>query len=366
MPNNKILINIQLTIGSIVFCLLLILLFEVGVRYFTSINFLGNDSNLFIPNAYGSSKGNARNAKSMSFGVEVYTNKHGFRVNSHLEEETTVVSSILILGDSVGFGVGVEEKETFAGLLSAKRPDISVLNSSVIGYTVNDYENVVDYFFLAKDYKKTIDQALLIYCLNDISSASAQIIDELFVGKASGDFSSVGANKTNSNIPATRERATTIEKNFVDRLREISFISSANNFLRTHSKLYLLIKGLITDPQRRYWEADLSLYKSLSKQEIERRLEGIAYINNVFKNHGVEFVVVISPYEFQLRSELTASDLPQKIVAEYLSEKNIDYIDMLPIYRKLNIESRNLFLPFDPMHLSAVGHNILFNMITKN
>ena len=60
---------------------------------------------------------------------------------------------ILILGDSVSFGPGVEWDRTFAGLMEQENPAWRVYNSSVIAYTTDDYYNVAKSFIpLHNDY----------------------------------------------------------------------------------------------------------------------------------------------------------------------------------------------------------------------
>ncbi len=57
------------------------------------------------------------------------------------ELETT-----LVLGDSVSFGVGVREKDTFVGKLRNKI-NKNMLNSSVVGLNLSNYS------YLIKNYK---------------------------------------------------------------------------------------------------------------------------------------------------------------------------------------------------------------------
>ncbi|MFH1309172.1 MAG: hypothetical protein ABIH85_00670 [Candidatus Omnitrophota bacterium] len=67
--------NFFLLIGTLFGCFLLLLLGEGLCRVFTDVNFQGTSKNLLVENAYGTSKGNAKNAEEVSFGVKVYTDK---------------------------------------------------------------------------------------------------------------------------------------------------------------------------------------------------------------------------------------------------------------------------------------------------
>ena len=48
-------------------------------------------------------------------------------------------NSIFLLGDSVSFGNGVKEEETFAGLLRRNIDNKNFFNSSVPGYQMKDH-----------------------------------------------------------------------------------------------------------------------------------------------------------------------------------------------------------------------------------
>ena len=162
--------------GSLLFLLLFALIAEFAVRTFSDLNFLGNSRNLFISDAYGTSKGNAPNVEAVSFGAVVYTDEHGFRVpKGGLPGDESKREAILLLGDSVGFGPAIEDEgETFAGLLRARFPAKRVYNSSVIGYTSADYKNVVEAFI---PLHPEVSDVVLLYCLNDVSPSSAELID---------------------------------------------------------------------------------------------------------------------------------------------------------------------------------------------
>ena len=165
-----------LVLGSLLCLLLIGGIAEIAVRTFSAVDLLGNSRNLFVAQAYGTSNGNAPNVEASSFGRLVYTDEHGFRVpKGGVPEDAGKPEAILILGDSVGFGPAIEESDTFAGLLRTRFVDRRIYNSSVIGYSTSDYRNVVDAFLPRHPEVKAV---VLVYCLNDVSSTSAQQIDQ--------------------------------------------------------------------------------------------------------------------------------------------------------------------------------------------
>src|SRR5262245_14521433 len=139
--------ELVLLTGSLLFVAACVGLGELAVRAFSTVDLLGNSKDLFVPNAYGTSYGNAPNAEAISFGLKIYTDATGFRVpKGALPDDGAKREAILILGDSVGFGPAVEEPDTFAGLLRSRFPAKRIYNSSAIGYSTPDYRNVVDAF----------------------------------------------------------------------------------------------------------------------------------------------------------------------------------------------------------------------------
>jgi hypothetical protein len=158
--------------GTLALCALVITAGEAFCRLFLDISYQGNSRELFIANAWGDSMGNRRRGHGVSFGAEVWTDENGFRVDPTVSEKPGR-PAVLILGDSVAFGVGVPEAHTFAGLLRRTLAGHRIYNSSVIGYALPDYRNVVERFVSAHAEVAT---AVLVFSLNDVSHQSASDI----------------------------------------------------------------------------------------------------------------------------------------------------------------------------------------------
>ena len=156
------------------------------------------------------------------------------------------------------FGPAVEEGDTFAGLLRARFADRRIYNSSVIGYSTPDYRNVIDAFLPRHPEVKAV---VLVYCLNDISSASAQNIDRYLKSET-------------ENAP---------KQNLTETLRSFTFLSDANDYLRSRSKLYLFIRHRLLATQTRDWKGLLPLYAEERAADVEQSVRDIAEIAAVLK-----------------------------------------------------------------------------------
>jgi lysophospholipase L1-like esterase len=327
-------------VGSLLFALAIAAIGEVCVRAFSAVDLLGNSKDLFVANAYGPSNGNAPNAEGSSFGMAVYTDEHGFRVpKGGVPGDAGKADAILLLGDSVGFGPAVEEHDTFAGRLRERFAASRIYNSSVIGYSTPDYRNVVDAFVPVHPEVRAV---VLLYCLNDGTSAVSQTIDRYL--------------KEKERVP---------EQNLTEWLRSFTVLSDANDFLRSRSELYLFVRHHLLATQVRDWRAVLQLYAQERSADVERAALDIAGISELLKPRNIPFVVVLSPFEYQLRRpEEPETQVPQRMVGSLLAKHGVRFIDARP-YFDANLSSTDYFLGYDSMHLSAAGHRVIADVIAE-
>jgi hypothetical protein len=239
----------------------------------------------------------------------------------------------------VGFGPAVDEPEAFAGILRARFPEQRIYNSSVIGYATPDYRNVVEAF---APLHPEVTRVVLIYCLNDVSAQSAQEIDRYLEAKKKPPEPDLG-----------------------ETLRSFTLLERANEFLRSRSKLYLLLKHRLLKTQERVWKATLPLYAPERAADVERALGDVAAIAAFLEARGTPFLVVLSPFEYQLRRpEDPETQIPQRQLGERLARMGVDYVDVRPFFDP-QVPAADYFLAYDPMHLSAAGHRVLAEIIAR-
>lgn len=325
-----------LAAGSLGLALLLFFVAEGVVRLTTDLPLLGNSATLFVPARFGSSSGNARDATEISFGESVYLDGDGFRV-PHLGYRSTATRALLLVGDSVTFGPGVGEPETFAGRLrtrlgSSGAGSWNVLNAAVIGHAVPDHLNVVRTVLGERD---DVQRVVLTYCLNDLSAASAEAIRAAL---------------------AEREAAAPAPRSWVERLRSVAALARLNELLRERSKLYLLLRNSLTDPARLFFAADLALYER-GEEAVFAELAPLAELASLLRARDILFTVLVSPYAWQVRAlapeQVEAALLPQRLVLRFLAQHDIPALDATETLRALGPRA---FLAYDPMHLSSAGH----------
>jgi hypothetical protein len=307
---------------------------EIYCRYFTRINFLDNSRGLFTYKRFGEAFGNTPNFEGISFGEKVYIDGEGFRYDPNFRSNVPAdAPALLLVGDSVAFGTGLTDDKTIAGNLRGWMPTTKVLNTSTIGYDTFAYKAAVQDRVANHPEIKTV---AIVFCLNDVIDASAQLIR------------SQNGQETEGEPDPNR-----------------SVVRKANDYLRSRSKLFLWLKNVLIDTQMQYFQFDLEAYKK-GDDNVAAVLQPIVELNGELKAKGITLKVFISPYEAQLRPDLIAdAHLPQKMLTNILTKNGIENYDMMPDFAASPMDEKLLFLYNDPMHLSAEGNEIVAKDICR-
>jgi len=307
--------------------LILILSLEIISNFFKLSNLMGiqdgliyskNGTNYLFPNV-----------KKTVFNEDVFTDSFGYRVpNQNYKYQNK--NSIFFLGDSVSFGNGVKEEETFAGLLRKNIDNKNFFNSSVPGYQMKDHLKAIK-----KINELNIEKVIYFYTLNDIYGTSNVI-----------------KTKNKSDL-----KMKTNESDF--NLKKIKPLNKINNFLRNKSYLYMFIKGIGTDPSKRWF---LNLYQKYLNEDLNYLKKNFQNLKTITKKNKSEFIVVILPYEYQTRNCSKDTLIPQKKVRNILDALNIMYVDLTNDFCNQK-NPKKIFYKFDPMHLSREGHAFVYNIL---
>ena len=210
--------------------IIIVLFLEVIIRIFNIASLQGYDKQAFyFENGIISGK---PNNSFKVYGVKSKTDKNGFRIPINNFSFFDDKNSILVLGDSVTFGVGVEEKNSFIGILRDKTKKSNIYNTAISGHNIESY-----LYILKKNHKRfnnEINQVLIFLCLNDVVPYQGVVFEREL--------------EDNKNNPIKK-----ITKN--------TFALKLNIFLREKSALFVLIKGLVTDPIERHFDFMKALYE---------------------------------------------------------------------------------------------------------
>ncbi|MCB1864065.1 MAG: SGNH/GDSL hydrolase family protein [Chromatiales bacterium] len=327
---------------------------EIAARVFSQVPSQATSEALFVPNVHGSSFGNAKDFRGEAFGIPVQTDTRGFRTalddaSGSYRAALYPAPSLLVLGDSVAFGPGVAESETFAALLRSMLGR-GVENAAVIGYSTYDYLNFVRHVDLSRSQ---FDQVLLVFCLNDVHRESSVEINARLAARDAGQAP-----------PVLESRPAAAGDNWVETLRRIGFIERANRFLADRSKLYVLVRALVTDTSGRYFKADFEPYLD-GKERLASVIDDLRSVERELMSKGIPLTIVITPYEAQLRSRDSAVWLPQRFLTEQMRLAGIEAHDAAGAFQNAGGNPADYFLSHDPMHLSVEGHALLARYLTE-
>ena len=309
----------------------LFLLLEISIRVLNLANLLGIKSDIVIKNSNPISY--YPNKSSVVFGKKIFTDKYGFRITEK-NYKYNGDEKILILGDSTSYGVGVVEAKTFIGLIRKKYPNINIYNTSITGHDIDDH------ILITKKFKTQLDiNKLIIFLnLNDIH------------------FQDEGAKIQNLNINEDK-------KKFTDKLKGFYFLGKANFFLRSKSALYVYVKSVLTLPSERHFKRTYDFYNNkVNLLNYEKKLDEFLEI----VGDNLDLSIIILPWEYQTRNNCINKDLflPQDFISNYFKNKKINYVNFSKDF--CNVKAKDMYLKFDPAHLSDDGHTFVESLIVKN
>lgn len=309
------------------------LLFEFFLRIFDIIELQGFEKNTFFSED-GITYHNP-NILKIGMGKKIKTDSNGFRIpleNFKYDEE---LENILILGDSVSFGVSVEEKKTFIGLLR-KKINKNFYNTSVAGHRLDNYTILLEKYH--QQFPK-IKDVIVFLCINDI------VTEDGVVKKDNLSF------KSNNN-------------KLIEKIKKNDFLINVNFFLREKSTVFNLAKAIGTQNVKRHFYYEVPFYENEDYlNNYKNNLKKIIDFSNLNKLN-VKFVLL--PYKHQIDNFCeTKLMMPQNKINNIFKKINYELFDFSDEFCDKDNSSK-LFLNFDPMHLSAKGHKFVSELLIKN
>lgn len=315
---------LKIVLWNITAIILITVFVEFAVRLVTGdrINYQGTSGNMYQSNRYFDSPGWQPNSSGTSFGTNIKINSLGLRgddikLNPHSKK-------LLLIGDSVLFGVGVPDSLILNRYIEKKinNDSLQILNTGVIGHGLYDYQNVIKCWI----NEINVNKVIIFYVLNDLYRL---------------------ADDTNNSITGGRNK----------------LIENIFSFLRSNSKFYLWIKNGILDRGKSYFLYDYNLYSETegNLQKAKNIFESIAHLTDA---NNIELTVFILPYHYQYLNIVKDSWKPQRLLIDFFKDSEINAFDLKPAFEKNNID--DYYLYGDAMHLSGKGHRELAKYIINN
>lgn len=301
---------------------------------------------LFVPDAELGWK-HRPGAEDSYWGERVKINSHGMRGPERGPEKPAGVRRVLVLGDSVVFGLGLEDDaETLPALLEqelCRRNEFVVecLDAAVCGWSPWQQQR-----FLEREGERwQPDLVLLSFVLNDVTER---------MGLAGFGGGGIGAQLASAR-------------------------TDPRHVWLAESGLYLSLRALASwlgdrrDPAALQARAQrLTPYHLMLEPESRRVREAwgpvLSELDSILawcRARSLPLVLVVFPYTFQLSTPET--DAPQRILAAYARSRQLPCLDLLP--RLLARQRRDALQPmelfFDGLHPTALGNRLSAEEIAR-
>ena len=275
------------------------------------------------------------------FSVEVAINSHGMR-DSEYSVTRTAKRRMLVLGDSFGWGFGVEHHERFSEILEDAHRDWEILNASVSGYGT-DQE-----FLLLRDRLLAFrpDVVLLLFYENDFGNNL--VAEEYWHFKPL--FRIEGGQLQLQNVPVSKPTISQRLDRFIYGRTYLgwAYHDAKRSWLTllTHVKQYLLpLLRPLKDLNIR--NSDKNVRDKPSRFEVTDQL--IKSMDELCKNNGAAFILVSVPMDADKRTAL------QKITEDH----GIPY---LALDAQFESTVTPVTFPHDA-HWNAEGHKLAADTI---
>ncbi|NUM72823.1 SGNH/GDSL hydrolase family protein [candidate division KSB1 bacterium] len=260
------------------------------------------------------------------FSVTVKINSQGLR-DEEYSLERTEKKRMLVLGDSFGWGFGVEQHERFTELLEAKHRDWEIINAAVSGYGTGQ-----QFLYLKNRGMHYLpDVVLLLFFRNDFGDNVCS--EGYWYFKPS--FNLIDEHLCLRNVPVPQ--ATLGQK--LNRF----FYGRTYFVAKLYYFAYALRLLLESPPSKGNHEINpVPLNKQDKKYSVTRHL--LAAINTLCQQNSARFILVSIP--------MPAAE--KTILSDLSAKENIPYLPLDPYF--LNFERQATF-PHDE-HWNACGHQI--------
>ena len=275
-----------------------------------------------------------RGFRGFDFGEWATVNRRGYRGPVHDERKPPGRVRVLMLGDSIAYGAGVKDDETFSALLESRHPQFEVVNLAVGGYGTD--QELIQLTQEGLRYRP--DVVILNFCLfSDVVDNA--LSHALFDARQPKPF-------------FTWDGQALVKHD--DHLK-LSFPRKLAQWLADRSHSYNRLRGLLGVPraprQPGVWIDRMDAVMRNLPPAVDQGLTKIRRMNEQARESGAQFHVLIHPDKASFRRE---SKLLNKFSRTPLLA-GISVVEMGERYRAQGLDFDSI--AFDsPGHLNKLGH----------
>ena len=256
------------------------------------------------------------NKSVMLYGVNICTNSLGFRSDrEYSQAKKENVTRILVIGDSITLGWGVDYNQTYSRLLEnllnkgSKDKQYEVINTGVGNYnSVNELETLKKYIYLKPD-----------------------IIIEGF---------------------------------YINDIEKVKYPTKLSYFFMKNSYFYAFIEDKIINATFGKSYSYKEYYNDLYKDEYlrERLRKAVRELDAIGKEHNIPVVFMNIP-EFHQFKDYPFPQVNSFLENDVLVQTSVYYVDLLPYF--INETPEKLWVSPEDPHPNAEGHKIIARSLYK-
>ena len=269
--------------------------------------------------------------------------------------------NIMVLGDSVTYGVGLPFEDAFPrrleDLLAAQYDDVAVLNAAVSGYT--PYNQLQQY--VSRDREIPVDLVVVAFAMNDIVDPELHwnYTEDAIENIPPEAYPNPRYHEEHV-VPILEARRREREQGSTELGRLVRSAINVTNITDQEAS-YTVVDG-------RRWPTYVTGEDSISIETLtDYESPEWVWLRGMYDRladevakEGARLVIVVLPLAYQLDAEYPF--LPQSLFARYCEERSLLCLDPLPAFQERGGES--LFLGerlgyTDIWHLSDRGHDVV-------
>lgn len=272
--------------------------------------------------------------RGLDFGRMATVNAHGYRGQEHEYQKPRDARRVVVLGDSIAYGAGVDDDQTFSALLE-KRPPFEVLNLAVGGYGTDQ-----ELIRLEREgLRYQPDVVILSFCLFSDFTDNA-LSGALFDARQPKPYFS-----SDDSGALTRH----------DEHLTLSTPRKVAQWLADYSHLYNRLRGWLglkhAAREPGVWADRKAAVETNLQAAAELSFRLIRKMNDVAHERGARFLVIVHPDEFAFHHR-------SKLLRKFCSTPLLDGIPVVELgerYRERGLGWSQVALD-TPGHLTVVGH----------
>ncbi len=280
--------------------------------------------------------------KKQSIDWYLQTNKQGIRGEEFNIEKEQNEKRIVVVGDSISLGLGVDNHETFSYYLEQKLNEISTKSKEpkkhyrVINFGRSGYNTIQEVELIKTkvlDYKP--DLIILQFFYNDFSW-NEPLLNAMLTQKEEKEV----RNFVKRNVPLTCK--------IKMKLEELVFIDI---FMKTKYPGRITIQQLIDETNKLFEnKCNWALFES----QMEK-------LSKIAKNEDIPILFVTAPYIFEVENNLFG-DFRERI-NDIAKKKGFITIDLLEVYNQTTTDKLHYESNIEEIHPGSYGHKLISNRI---